>query len=68
MLEPTDAEYFRLREAEERRLAAQAPASDIAAIHNNLANRYAERLSADAAPGPSDGAQARTMSGSPRRV
>jgi len=35
MLEPTDAEYFRLREAEERRLAAQAPASDIAAIHNN---------------------------------
>lgn len=44
MFEPGDAEYFRMREQDERRLAAQSPDPAVAAIHTTLADRYAVRL------------------------
>ena len=44
MFEQNDIDYFRRRESEERERAAAAPDPTIAAIHAEMANRYAERL------------------------
>jgi hypothetical protein len=47
----SDAEYYAQRERDERALAAIAKTPEIRAIHNSLADKYAELARRDAGPG-----------------